>query len=135
MYIRFVVDEIDTSSGVELGIFQAMFGLWRTGELAPHEEAWWAEIRVWFNLKLRKPERFSRSRRAGANSCAISWFKASAQQHIRRAREMTTLLAEHDIRSHMLWSKRPGYVVYEDRFQVAAEPFLPEYRHRAPTRA
>ena len=129
MYIRFVVDEIDASSGVEMGIFQAMFQLCGAGELAPHEEAWWDEVRVWFNRRLREPNRLSRSRRPGANKCAICWFKASARQHIRHARKITTLLAEHDVPSRMLWSKRPGYVVYEDRFQIAAEPFLREHRH------
>ena len=128
MYIRFVVDEIDEDSGVELGIFQAMYELWRAGKLAPHEETWWAEIRAWFNLRLKEPARLSRSRRPGANKCAISWFKASAKNHIRRAREVTALLAEHGIQSRMLRSKRPGYVVYEDRFQITAEPFRPEHR-------
>jgi hypothetical protein len=31
VYVRFVVDEIDEDSGVERGIFQAMFHLWRAG--------------------------------------------------------------------------------------------------------
>mgnify|MGYP003577132577 CR=1 FL=1 len=92
MYIRFVVDEIDQESGVALGVFQAMYRLSRAGKLAPHEAAWWDEIKGWFNRKLQEPARLSRSR-------------------------------------------RPGYVVYEDRFQVAAELFVPECRHRAPTRA
>ncbi len=128
MYVRFVVDEIDPDSGVQLGIFQAMFRLWRAGQLAPHEEAWWADVRAWFNLELDKPERLARSRRAGASQCAISWFKASATEHIRRAREVAALLAEHHVESRMLRSDRPGYVVYEDEFQVTAEPFRPEHR-------
>jgi hypothetical protein len=128
VYVRFVVDEIDESSGVEMGIFQATFRLWRAGKLAPHEETWWTEIRAWFGVKLQEPARLSRSRRPGANKCAISWFKASAKHHIRRAREVTALLAEHGVQSHMLRSKRPGYIVYEDRFQITAEPFRPEHR-------
>ena len=128
MYVRFVVEEIDPDSGVQLGVFQAMYRLWRAGKLAPHEEAWWEEIRVWFNLKLQEPGRLSRSRRPGASKCAISWFKTTAKHHIRRAREVTTLLAEHGIQTQMLRSKRPGYVVYEDRFQITAEPFRPEHR-------
>jgi len=128
VYVRFVVDEIDPDCGVELGIFQAMFRLWRAGKLAPHEEAWWAEVRAWFNLKLDEPNRFARSRRRGANKCAISWFKASAKAHIRRAREVAALLAEHQIQSKMLRSTKPGYVVYEDRFQITAEPFRSEHR-------
>ena len=66
MYVRFVVDEIDEDSGVERGIFQAMYRLSRAGQLAPHEEVWWADVRGWFNLELEKPERLARSRRVGA---------------------------------------------------------------------
>ena len=111
MYVRFVVDEIDEDSGVERGIFQAMYRLSRAGQLAPHEEVWWADVRGWFNLELEKPERLARSRRVGAGQCAISWFKASATEHIRRAREVVALLAEHHVHSRMLRSDQPGYVV------------------------
>src|SRR5690349_6708508 len=105
-----------------------MYSLWRAGHLAPHEEAWWAEIRAWFNLELERPDRLARSRRPGAHECAISWFKASATEHIARAREVVALLSEHDITSRMLTTERPGYVVYEDEFQVTAEPFRQELR-------
>jgi hypothetical protein len=128
VYVRFVVDEINEYSGVELGIFQAMYRLWRAGKLNASEEAWWNEVRAWFNLELEKPARLARSRRPSAEACAISWFKASAVEHIRRAREVMALLAEHDVQSRMLRSDRPGYIVYEDAFQVTAEPFRPEHR-------
>ena len=128
MFVRFIIDEIDEFSGVERGIFQATYRLWRDGHLAPHEEVWWAEIREWFNLELERPERLARSRRPGANECAISWFKDSASAHIARAREVAALLGEHAIHSRMLTTDRPGYIVYEDQFQIAAEPFRPELR-------
>ena len=126
MYVRFVINEIDESTGVERGIIQAMFRLWRSGALSTHEETWWADIRSWLNLDLDEPDRLARSRRPGAHACAISWFKASATTHIARAREVCALLAQHDIASKMLTSDRPGYIVYEDEFQVAAEPFRSE---------
>ena len=128
MYVRFVVDEIDPDSGVELGIFQAAYRLSRAGQLDPCAEAWWADIDGWFGRRLETPNRFARSRRPGANECAISWFRASATRHIARAHEIAALLAEHHVASRMVRTRRPGYVVYEDRFQVAAEPFRPELR-------
>lgn len=126
MYVRFVVHEISEDTGVELGIFQAMFGLCRAGKLASHEEAWWAEVRRWFNVRLDEPDRFARSRRPGANAAGVCWFKATARRHISRAREIAALLAQHDIASRMLTCQRPGYIVYEDEFQVTAEPFRSE---------
>lgn len=126
MFVRFVVPEIDENSGCERGIFQAMYRLWRRGALAPHEEAWWGEVRAWLNVDLEVPDRLARSRRPGANECAISWFKASATEHIAKAREVVALLEQHEIHSRMLTTDRPGYIVYEDDFQVAAEPFRGE---------
>ena len=128
MYVRFVVDEIDPDSGVELGVFQATYRLWDAGHLHSCEEAWWEDIRWWFNRKLEKPDRFARSRRRGANECAISWFKATATRHIARAYEIVGLLEEHHVSTRVLRTRRPGYVVYEDAFQVTAEPFRSELR-------
>lgn len=128
MYVRFVVDATDEYSGVERGIFQEMYRLWRSGILAPHEEAWWADLRAWLKLELAAPDRFARSRRPGASAVAVSWFKASATEHIARAREVMALLAQHDISSRMIITDRPGYIVYEDDVQVAAESFRQELR-------
>ena len=128
MYVRFVVDEISEYSGVALGIFQAAYRLSRAGQLHPVAEAWWADIDEWFGRKLETPNRFARSRRRGANACAICWFKASATRHIARAHEMVALLADHHVPSRMVRARRPGYVGYEDQFQVVAEPFRAELK-------
>lgn len=37
--------------------------------------------------------------------------------------EIADLLAEHGIHARMIQTDRPGYVVYEDAYQVVAEPF------------
>jgi len=128
VYVRFVVDEISEYSGVELGIFQATYRLWRAGQLHVGAEVWWADIDAWFGSKLDTPVRFARSRRREANECAICWFKATATRHIARAHEIVALLDEHHVATRMWRTKRPGYVVYEDQFQVVAEPFRSELR-------
>jgi hypothetical protein len=43
------------------------------------------------------------------------------------ARELVAILEAHDIRTEMITSDRPGYVVYEDQYQVVAEPFRDEH--------
>ena len=123
-YVRFIVEATEDSSGTHAGIFQAMYRLSRRGSLALHEEAWWVEVKDWFNANLEKPERLARSRRAGAEGRAISWFKDSATEHIRRAREIVALLQQHDIAARFIVTDRPGYIVYEDEYQVTAEPFM-----------
>lgn len=38
-------------------------------------------------------------------------------------REMVLLLEHHDVPIRMVKTTRPGYVVYEDEFQIVAVPF------------
>jgi hypothetical protein len=40
-----------------------------------------------------------------------------------KMRQLTEVLHRHDHSTKMLATERPGYVVYEDQFQVIAEPF------------
>lgn len=126
MLIRFVVHRRDRDSGEPLGIFQAMHFLSDRRQLSANEEARWDELRRWFTANLREPDRLTRSQRPGAPGAAVCWFRDSAAEHIARAREMVAILAEHGVEARMIRTNRPGYVIYEDEFQVAAEPFRGE---------
>lgn len=54
---------------------------------------------------------------------ALSWFRDTAQEHLYRKRELVLLLEHHDLAVRMLKADRVGYIVYQDEFQVMAEPF------------
>ncbi|HTV69742.1 MAG TPA: hypothetical protein VMF90_14505 [Rhizobiaceae bacterium] len=54
----------------------------------------------------------------------MSWFKPTAQEHIEKAFELTTILQQHGYIVEVLRTSRPGYVVYEDAHQIVAEPFF-----------
>ena len=56
-------------------------------------------------------------------SRALSWFKDSAREHIAQARNLAAILQNHCVPVRMLKTDRVGYVVYEDEYQVVAEPF------------
>jgi hypothetical protein len=126
VFVRFVVSELDPDSGERLGVFQVMYRLARRGELSAEEQARWDALRVWFDAHLERPESLSRSSRAHARAVAISWFRDSATNHVGRMREVVALLAERGVQVEMLRTSRPGYVAYEDEFQVVAEPFRGE---------
>jgi hypothetical protein len=64
--------------------------------------------------------------RANAARRAISWYKSSAGEYIRRMHAMCRVSNEHGIVTEMITSVRPGYVVFEDEHPVAAEPFAPD---------
>ena len=65
----------------------------------------------------------SRSGRVHAKRVAISWLRDSATCHIRKMRELAALLESYELQVEMLTTSRPGFVVYEDDYQVVAEPF------------
>jgi len=123
MFIRFVVSQIDPDSGVRQGLYQAAARLRDSPEISAADRDLLDEINDWFSKNLEKPTQLSISRRPHGKAQAISWFKASAATHIQRMREFARVLESHDIAVETITSRRPGYIVYEDEFQIAAYPF------------
>jgi hypothetical protein len=125
MFLRFVTTELHRESHKELGIFQAAYRLRDRGSLSQAEELLLKEISDWFNINLDKPKRLTSAKppyyRKRQNG--ISWFKDSAGEHIGKVREMVALLKHHDVPVRMIKTTRPGYIVYEDEFQIVAVPF------------
>ena len=123
MYVRFIVPVRDRASDQWQGIFTAAYALEREGKLLEHELVWLRGITAWFNRNLRRPRRLAWSTRANAPERAISWLKMSATEHLARLRELAALLEHKDVPVEELRTDKPGYVVYEDEYQVAAIPF------------
>ena len=123
MFIRFVIADRDKDSDREAGVYTALYALEQRGELAPHELAWFREDDRWLTKNLRRPTRFSWSSRPHAPKRAISWLKASAEEHITRMRSLVALLEHKQIGVTELKTERPGYILYEDEHQVVAMPF------------
>jgi hypothetical protein len=125
MFLRFVVSDLDEESHQELGVFHAAGNLRDSGLLSEHDEEILQELRDRFSANLEKPSRFTNAKpphyRKRMNG--ISWFKSSAQEHIGKIREIIALLESYDIPVRMIKTDRPGFVVYEDRFQIVAVPF------------
>lgn len=126
MYLRFVYKKQVEGMNSREGFFQA------AGELAnnPLSDAIAVArvnvLREWFADHLELPERFSRSSSKGyyrKETKGLSWFKSSATEHISRAFELKNVLEEHGYAIEVLKEDRIGYVVYEDEYQVVAEPF------------
>ena len=125
MYIRFITGEIHDKSLYEVGVFQAAYRLRKHGNLPDYEETRLRELLDWFNINLKKPDRFTKSKPPfyRKENRAISWFKATSTEHIANLREIVSILNHHDVHTEMIQTERPGYIVYEDAHQVVAEPF------------
>lgn len=122
-YVRFVTSVIDEDSGKRRGVFQAVADLVDAKELSEHELEELQSIRKWFDQHLNTPDRFARSPKRNAAPKAISWYKSSATEFVSRMHGMCRILNEHGVRTEMITSARPGYIVYEDDHQIAAVPF------------
>lgn len=125
MFVRFVTAEVHEESHKEIGVFQSAYRLRDNDLLSEEDELILQEIRDWFNKNLDKPSRFTSSKPPyyRKRQDGISWFKASASEHIGKIREMVALLKRYDVPVRMIKSARSGYIVYEDEFQVVAVPF------------
>jgi hypothetical protein len=123
MYIRFVVNSLDEDSGRRQGLFQLSSTLREAGELAHDEEDQLLEIRGWFNEHLGKPESFTTSSKPHALGVALSWFKDTAKEHIAKMYAISSIIEMHGFHVDILRTNRPGYIVYEDEYQITAEPY------------
>lgn len=123
MYIRFVVGHLDEDSGRRQGLFQAAASLRRRGRLLPHEQEQLEGLVAWFTDNLERPKSFSRSRKPHAANRALSWFKDTAALHITKMYKAAAVLEAHGVVVEVVKATRPGYVVYEDDYQITAEPY------------
>ncbi|HET9184292.1 MAG TPA: hypothetical protein VFP59_19395 [Candidatus Angelobacter sp.] len=118
-YVRFVIGRKDEDSHVEQGIFQAAALALEWGQITGSDADELNELRMWFSDNLERPTSF------GRNSLhrGICWFKTHSAEHISRIWEMVRILERNGIYVKKIRTDRPGYLVYEDEWQIVAEPF------------
>lgn len=126
MFLRFVIPDRHPKSGVRKGIFGAAYELRRGGDLTEGERQELDRLIDWFDDNLPRPSRFNRSKSKGYYHRAakgISWLKSTAEEHLENMRALIGILEDQGHQVTMIKTLRPGYVVYEDDFQIVAEPF------------
>ena len=123
MYIRFVIDQPDSDTGIRSGVFAAAYQLLRE---ANTPDFYRVEIRStldWFVQYLPIPKRFCRSRKPHRQDNGICWFKTEATECMTQIRYLVHLVSECDVLVHELTTDKPGYTIYEDGSQIVAQPF------------
>lgn len=118
MYLRLCVLHKDPHTCQPLGVFIAAQHLQESGALTPQERLALQEVIRWFDRAMPAPPDSDR-----LDKRAIYWLKSDAEGLTRRLWELAQLLRSHGLMVEMVKTTKPGYVVYEDRFQVAAVPF------------
>jgi hypothetical protein len=131
-FVRFVETRRDGDSGVRAGLFDLAYHLRDDVEVPQYVRDQVQCELAWFEQNLPNPPRFNRSRSKGyyrRRTTGIAWFKDSAVECIRRMHVLASVAEHCGHAVTVLTEDRPGYVVYEDEWQVIAEPFA-EARRR-----
>jgi hypothetical protein len=118
-YVRFVIGREDEESHVEKGIFQAVALALEWQNITGSDADELNDLQVWFSKNLEKPSSFGR----GRHRLGICWFKTGSMEHISRIWEIVRILERNGIYVKKIRTDKPGYVVYEDAWQLVAEPF------------
>jgi hypothetical protein len=122
MYIRFIAEFKNDSGETETGVFQAAGFLRESNKVYDYDKKYLLEIRDWFNYHLEKPSRFNKSKRKNAQNISLSWFKSTATAHLQKMYEMKQILDKYDIEVTVIKRKNPGYIIYEDDYQISSLP-------------
>ena len=122
VFIRFVSGDIDEDSHVSAGLFTAAYTLIEESILPDYEYNALNDCLCWFRKHLEDPYRY-RLEPAQFVDQSICWFRFGAKEHLTRAWDVVEILERSDIFVRIVKCQRPGYVLYEDRFQIVAYPF------------
>src|SRR5262249_8623649 len=126
VFVRVVATPAGTEVRRATGIFQAAYVLLRHAALSTERCDGLREHLDWFNENLPAPDRFVRSRSNGfyrRPPIAVSWFRQEAAEHIAHAEALAREVAAEGPTVQTLRTVHPGYVVYQDEYQVVAVPF------------
>jgi hypothetical protein len=125
-FLRFVVAQKHPDFEVSDGVFSTAYKLRDSAQVTRQERETLNDHLKWFTANLATPHRFNRSSSKGhyrRRPKGIAWFRDDASEHIARMYDIKRVL---DVNGHtvdILRQDRVGYLVYQDEFQVVAEPF------------
>jgi len=126
VFIRFSVRKRDRDSGVESGALQVAYGLRDDPSVPIGDREALAETLLWFETHLETPARFNRTTSKGhyrRQTRGIAWFKDTANEHLAQMYALKVLLERYGHFVEVVKEPRVGYIVWEDAYQVIAEPF------------
>ena len=121
-HVRFVCFQSIGRQRSRLGLFKAI----DDAVESEHAPGWAiAEARslsAWLNANLAVPKAFSTGGHKGFGQPGLSWFKPVATEHISRMHRLEVALEECGIHVEVLTTLDPGLIIWQDQFQIVAEP-------------
>jgi hypothetical protein len=118
MFLRFTTTELHEGSSQPIGIFHAVRYLRDDGLLTGEQEEIANDVFDWLYDHLDAPGEAVLE----TNREAVSWFRATATDHIAQAERLIPLLKDHGYCVTRASLRNPGTIVYADTAQVLALP-------------
>ena len=119
MYLRFETDQKDPDLGIHRGMFQMAYEILKSDEILEEDRIALEENLDWFNTNLPIAKKYKRGRRDRARC----WIKDNQRDAIAKMHELKSLLESMGVPVQLFTTQNPGYITWEDDFQVAAVPF------------
>ena len=116
-YVRFVIGKGEERD-IERGIFHAVMLALEWQDITGSDADELNKLRAWFGKNLGKPVSGGRD----ALRHGVCWFKTNSSEHISRIQEMAVILERNGINVRKISTDKPGFMIYEDEWQLVAEP-------------
>jgi hypothetical protein len=116
-YLRFQSLQPCHGTPSRLGIFQIAFQVRDAVETHAHDADEIDQNLRWLQMHLRSPNLSAADRRA------IFWFKQTAREPMKRIWAMKPYLEAYGYWIELVKTWKPGLIIYEDGWQVAAKPW------------
>lgn len=123
MFIRFITTYIDADGNTQTGVFQAAAYIRNHPQTRTEDVYILEELRGWFNWYLTAPDQFTKRKTSKETGTALSWYRDTASEHISKMYELARICESYGIIFQTVKRIDPGYIVYEDEYQVAAIPY------------
>lgn len=121
MFLRFVAGTAADNPFRLDGVFTVAEDLRAEGLLYAFEERYLEEVFAWFQEHLPCPPFRARLAAGQWSRDAVCWFRDDAGEPLSRIWNLVALIEEHGTPVRLVKHRRPGPIVYRDRYQVVAE--------------
>ena len=113
----------EDARGAFVGVFGLVNVLGRHGMLTPEEERFRRENNEWYDAAY--PDPYAALPSLSARPLAASWFRSDARPLLDRVPGYLAVLENHHIAWECVQTNDVGVILYEDHYQVVADPLLP----------
>jgi hypothetical protein len=128
-FLRYESPDRDSETGQPIGLLKLAYDLLRCDWLSGDVHAELHAHVMWMEAHVPAPTRFARKRNAyHRNHHGVTWAKSEATDMVARLHAIAAIVERHWRPVQLVATSRPGYVVFEDDWQVVAEPFHGEGR-------